>query len=80
MFLPPGGLPMACPLGERTKSGIHLVHIRCDTHAYIRCNTDAYIRCPYTRAYIRCLAASAAGNKSDCSVVLGVSATEQQRC
>ena len=69
----------ACPLGERNKYFIYFVCIRCNTHAHIRCNIDAYIRCPYTHAYIRCLSA-AAGNNGDCTVVLGISAIEQQRC
>ena len=70
--------PGDTPLGGG-KCCVYFVCIRCSTHAYIRSNIDAYIKCLYTHAYIRCLAA-AAGNHSDCTVVLGISATEQQLC
>ena len=62
------------------KCDICSVYIRCNTHAYIRHEIDAYIRCPYRHTCIRCLAAAAAGNHGDCTVLLGISATEQQRC
>ena len=51
----------------------------CNTQAYIKCIIDAYIYYPHMHAYITCLAA-AAGNNGDFTVVLGISATEQQRC
>ena len=64
------------PGGE--KDCIYFVYVRCNTH--VRFNIDAYIRYPYTNAYIECLAAAAAaGNNGDRTVVLGISATEQQR-
>ena len=76
---------MICPFAKGArpwgggKSCIYFVYIRLILMD-IKCIIDAYIRCPYAHAYIRCLAAAAAGNSDDCTIVVGFLATEQQRC